>query len=84
MTQEAVPLFLMHTSSDRIADVRHSLLLAEKYRENALTFEMHIYPDGPHGVALGNEITSFGMERWIQPQIAKWVDAAVAWAEGIK
>ena len=84
VTKEAAPLFLMHTSNDKLADVRNSLCLAEKYRENDLTFEMHIYPDGPHGIALGNEITSFGMERWINPNIAKWVNAAITWADGIQ
>lgn len=51
VSKEAVPLFIMHTPNDEIVDVRNSLCLAEKYRENELLFEMHIYPDGPHGVA---------------------------------
>ena len=83
VSKEAVPLFIMHTSNDEIVDVRNSLCLAEKYRENNLTFEMHIYPDAPHGVALGNEITKCGVEKWQNPVIAKWVEHAAAWAESL-
>lgn len=83
VSKDAVPLFIMHTSNDEIVDVRNSLCLAEKYRENNLTFEMHIYPDAPHGVALGNEITGCGVEKWQNPAIAKWVEHAAAWAESL-
>lgn len=55
--------------------------MAEKYRENELLFEMHIYPDAPHGVALGNEITKCGVEKHQNAAIAKWVENAAAWAD---
>lgn len=48
-----------------------------------MKFELHIYPDGPHGVALGNRITRCGVDKWEDPCIAKWVEHAVAWAEKV-
>ncbi|MBQ8813082.1 MAG: alpha/beta hydrolase [Lachnospiraceae bacterium] len=83
VTEMSVPLFIVHTSNDQIVDVRNSLCLAEKYREKGINFEMHIYPDGPHGVALGNEITKCGVEKYKNTAIAKWVENAVEWAERI-
>lgn len=83
VTELSVPLFVVHTSNDQIVDVRNSLCLAEKYREKGLTFEMHIYPDGPHGVALGNEITKCGVDKYHNTAISKWIEHAVAWAETI-
>lgn len=83
VNEQSVPLFVIHTSNDQIVDVRNSLCLAEKYREKGIKFEMHIYPDGPHGVALGNEITRCGIEKWQNAAIAKWVGNAVEWAESI-
>lgn len=80
---EACPLFLVHTSNDEDVDVRNSLCLAEHYREYGLQFEMHIYPDAPHGVALGNRITRCNVEKWENPAIAKWVDHAADWAESV-
>lgn len=81
--EKAVPMFVMHTSDDQLVDVRNSLCLAEKYKEYGIPFEMHIYPQGPHGVALGNEITKCGVEQWSHPAIAKWVEHAAAWAEDV-
>lgn len=81
VSKDAAPMFVLHTSNDQVVDVRNSLCLAEKYRENGLTFEMHIYPDGPHGVALGNEITRCGEAKWQNPAIAKWVENAAVWAD---
>lgn len=83
VSKEAVPLFLVHTSNDQVVDVRNSLCLADKYRDNGIAFEMHIYPDGPHGVALGNEITECGVDRWNNSAIAKWVTDAVIWAKSV-
>jgi len=83
VSKESVPLFLVHSSNDHTVDVRNSLCLAEKYKEEGLLFEMHIYPDSPHGFALSNSITHCGVKKWQNPAIAKWVEHAVEWAEGI-
>lgn len=82
--ERSVPLFLVHTSDDQGVDVRNSLLLAAACREKGLPFELHVYPRGPHGVALGNDITACGNPGWTNPRIARWVKDAAAWAEEIK
>ena len=82
VTDKAVPMFVVHTSNDQVVDVRNALVLGEAYRKNGVLFEMHIYPDAPHGIALANEITRCGNAKWCDPQKAKWVDAAVAWSRG--
>ncbi len=73
--------FIFHTSNDEVVDVRNSLVLAEAYKKAGKLFEMHIYPDAPHGVALANEITKCNNEKWVNAEMAKWVEAAVAWAK---
>lgn len=77
------PAFIVHTSNDQTVDVRNALALANAYAVAGQQFELHVYPDAPHGVALGNRITKCGVEKWENPQIAKWVENAVAWSEGI-
>ena len=79
--EKSSSLFVVHTSNDQIVDVRNSLALAAAYTRAELQFEMHIYPDGPHGVALGNHITRCDVEKWENAGIAKWVENAVFWAE---
>ena len=81
VTEESSPMFIMHTSNDQAVDVRHSVALAAALSEKRIKFELHIYPDSPHGVALGNEITACGNEKWINTSIAKWVENAVEWSK---
>ncbi len=79
--ENTVPAFIMHTVTDQIVDVRGALDMANALTEQGISYEMHIYPDGPHGMALANEITRCGNEKWCEPAIAKWVEHAVYWAE---
>jgi acetyl esterase/lipase len=80
---ESCPAFILHTSNDSVVDVRNSLIYADALKQNGIEFEMHIYPDGPHGVALGNEITKCGNEKWCNKAIEKWISHANEWAKGI-
>lgn len=82
--EKSSPLFLVHTSTDQVVDVRNSLVLAGAYRQAGLQFEMHVYPDAPHGVALGNRITRCGVDKWENSSIAKWVEHAASWAEELQ
>lgn len=77
------PAFIVHTSNDEAVPVRNSLALADKLAREGVKFELHIYPDAPHGIALGNKITDVGVEKFNNPQIAKWVENAAAWAESL-
>lgn len=84
VNENSAPLFVFHTSNDALVDVRNSLKLAEAYKEHSLTFEMHIYPDAPHGIALANKITSTGFDGMpVSRHMAEWVKNAAEWAENI-
>ncbi len=80
---DSAPAFIMHTSNDQVVDVRNSLALASAYRAADRQFEMHIYPDAPHGVALGNRVTECGTSKWNNSAIAEWVRMAAVWAENL-
>ncbi len=80
---DSSPAFIMHTSNDSVVDVKNSLVLASAYRDAGVEFEMHIYPDAPHGVALGNAITRCDNAKWEDAAIASWVSAAAYWADGV-
>lgn len=82
--ERSVPLYLIHTSNDNLVNIQNSLVLAQAYGQRGMLFEMHVYPDAPHGVALANEITECGNPGWKDPCIAKWVENAALWAEKIK
>lgn len=50
------PAFIWHTLSDGTVDVRNSLMLATRYKEINRPCELHIFPDGCHGLGLAENI----------------------------
>lgn len=77
------PAFFMHTSNDQLVDVRGALSMAAAYRAAGVPFEMHIYPDGAHGVALANRITQCGGAHKPDSAVAQWVAHAALWADRV-
>ncbi len=66
------PTFIWHTFTDQSVPVSNSLLLAKALYDNNVLTSVHIFPKGPHGVSLGNEVVtnkpydlSTGTCRWI-------------------
>lgn len=80
----ACPAFILHTADDQLVNAQNSLVLAQAYADADMKFELHIYPKGSHGVALGNKITRCSVEDWENPAIAKWIENAVMWADNIE
>lgn len=81
--EKTVPMFIMHSSNDELVNVKNSLGLADKFAENNIKFEMHIYYDAPHGVALANKLTWIDNPKYDNKSIAKWVDCAVMWIDQV-
>ncbi|MBE6584204.1 MAG: alpha/beta hydrolase [Ruminococcaceae bacterium] len=77
---DSAPAFVMHTADDPSVDVRNALLLGEAYSRAGVPFEMHIYPHGPHGIALANSLTDRGNPDFNNERIAEWVRLAAEWA----
>ena len=48
------PLFLFHTAPDKGVPPENSLLMAHFLGVNDVPFELHIYPNGPHGIGLAD------------------------------
>ena len=82
--EHTVPAFLMHTAADQGVSVANSLVFARALTDKGIRCELHIYPEGPHGVALANEITECGKSEWNNKNTAKWVDQAAAWMKDTK
>lgn len=79
--ENSVPAFLMHTAADSLVRVSNSLKMAQAYAAAHIPFELHVYPEGRHGVSLATEVTCDGNEDWILPHVAGWIDLAIEWAE---
>ena len=75
----SAPVFILQTFDDELVPLENALKLGEAYGNANIPFEMHIYPHGPHGMALANKVTWCGREAWIDPAIAKWIENSVYW-----
>lgn len=67
------PCFLWHTAADNVVPVENSLNLANALAHAGVSFEMHIYPQGPHGLGLAPEYEdvrtwSEHMNCWLKAQ----------------
>lgn len=78
---ESSPAFIFHTANDEIVNVQNSLCLANAYTTAHVPFELHIYPDAPHGIALANRITECGNGKWNDAAMSKWVKMVAYWAD---
>ena len=69
---DSAPMFLWHTAEDRVVPVDGTLLLARSLADAGVPCRLEIYPFGPHGCALGNEITACGQAAYLQPAVVGW------------
>jgi len=79
------PCFIWHTFTDSAVPVESSLRFATALRENGVPFEMHIFPDGPHGLSLADEMTCpASSDAWVVPAAQGWIDMSVRWINDLK
>ncbi len=75
------PAFIWHTVTDKTVPVQNTFLLADALTKNGVPYEVHIFPKGPHGMALANAETANGRPEHNDPHVAKWIDLAIDWAK---
>ena len=78
---DSVPAFIVQGFNDKTVDLRNSLALGNAYAEAGVPFELHIYPNAPHGFSLANAITANGKPKYELPAVAEWIRMAADWAE---
>jgi acetyl esterase/lipase len=54
VTKDTPPCFLWHTVEDSAVPVENSLQFAEALRKGRVSFDLHIYEKGAHGLGLGS------------------------------
>ena len=72
------PSFLAHTFRDRAVPVTDSLKFAMALDEKKIPFELHIFPNGGHGMGLATDLTPGGGE---DKSFAKWAPLSVEWLD---
>ena len=54
VTRDTPSTFLFHTFEDTAVPVENSLMFADALRKHGVSFDLHVYEKGRHGIGLGN------------------------------
>ncbi|GHV93908.1 acetylesterase [Spirochaetia bacterium] len=73
------PVFIWHTCADQSVPVENSLLLAAALRRAGVPMELHIFPEGKHGLSLAIPETCAGDNGFINSHVAQWFQLCVNW-----
>lgn len=68
------PAFLWHTANDNVVPVENSLFMAQALSVEKVPFELHIMPEGPHGMSTCTK--EVGSEN---AYVGRWVEWSIAW-----
>ncbi len=79
VTPDTPPTFLWHTAADPVVPMENSLLFASALREHQIPLELHIYPEGGHGLSLATAETARGEETRVNPHCATWFALCDQW-----
>ena len=81
--KDVPPTFIWSTSKDDLVPVAQSTLYATALAEAGIPFEIHVFQDGGHGMALCDQSTSCKAAFDVQTnKDAKiWIDLAAVWLE---
>jgi len=53
--EDCPPCFIWHTFADCCVPCENALLFAKALSDKKIPYELHIFPEGPHGIGLGGE-----------------------------
>lgn len=77
---DTVPAFIWHTFADSGVPVENSLFLANALRKHNVPFELHIYPEGVHGLSVCSELSSMPDQPHLRnTHNATWVPLCIEW-----
>jgi acetyl esterase/lipase len=74
------PFFLWLTGKDQIVSRRPLYEMANALEACNVSYELHLFPDGPHGVGLADGTNKFGKA---DPHTAHWRELACEWLAGL-
>lgn len=83
VTPDTPPTFLWHTATDETVPVENSLYFFQACLQQGVSAELHIYPEGGHGLSLANEETCRANGIGVQKECQSWIGLAQTWLEEI-
>jgi len=71
VNEDTPPAFIWHTFADQVVPVDHSIRMAVALQGKSVPVELHIFPEGEHGLALATN----------DPCVGQWKSLCKAWLE---
>lgn len=78
ISKDTPPAFLWHGGNDGLIFPENSLLYARGLQEKGISYELHIFGTGDHGLALANHLTSNQPAELVN-DCSGWISLAIAW-----
>lgn len=79
VSADTPPAFMWHTVADSAVPVENSMLFASALQKQHVPFELHIYPEGGHGMSLCTVETACGQPSHINPHCSTWFSLCDQW-----
>lgn len=79
------PVFIWQTITDQTVPVQNSIMFIDACVKAGVSVEAHLFPKGPHGLALAVKETAKRDENgavlpeFVQPEVQQWIDLACDW-----
>lgn len=81
VTEKMPPCFIWHTLDDDTVPVENSLMLTKALHGKGISAELHIFPEGVHGLSLASPVVEREDGSGVQSECARWIELADAWLE---
>lgn len=78
VTTNNVPTFVWVTAADPLVPVQNALAYVQASITAGVDTELHVFHQGPHGLALANSVTAWKPGTDL-PHVAHWLDLATEW-----
>ena len=59
ISENTPPAYIWHTANDEMVPVRNSIAFANSLAIHKIPFELHVFPNGPHGIATASYASNF-------------------------
>ena len=79
VTEAMPPCFIWHTAADATVPVENSLLMAMALQKAKVPVELHIFPEGEHGLSRADSLVERIDGSGIQKECSQWLDLADSW-----
>ncbi len=73
------PTFIWHTATDAIVPVENSTYLATALAGAGVSFELHVFPEGTHGMSLASREVLPAENK----NVARWFEWSITWLDKI-